>query len=310
MADADDVATVNRIRQAKDLYEVLGVPKDVDADALTRAYRKLALKCHPDKNKAPGSEDAFKRVGSAFQRLSDPKKRSDYDRFGEEDSVSSGGPRGGAGMRHPYQNFDDADVYDIFNQFFGGGAFGPGASAFTFHMGPGGPGVYRFGGQQRAPRRSAGARREEPQQQQGGMALLLQMLSICMIFTLWMAFAGFGGLFTPEAPSFSFQYDLHGGFTTKRRVPESNINYFVRPDFRKEFPNPNDVRKLERDVFATYYQHQEQKCKSQRQQKYLIEREARSAWTQRERDRLMAKARQYSMPACDELVRLQRTYAG
>ena len=63
----------------RDYYEVLGVPKDADQDAIKDAFRKLALKYHPDRNKEPGAEERFKEIAQAYAVLSDPQKRSGYD---------------------------------------------------------------------------------------------------------------------------------------------------------------------------------------------------------------------------------------
>ncbi len=65
-----------------DYYEVLGVPRDADQDAIRRAYRKLARKYHPDLNSDSGAEDSFKELGEAYEVLSDPEKRERYDRLG------------------------------------------------------------------------------------------------------------------------------------------------------------------------------------------------------------------------------------
>eukprot|EP01027_Heterolobosea_sp_BB2_P013230 GEZU01019091.1.p1 GENE.GEZU01019091.1~~GEZU01019091.1.p1 ORF type:complete len:282 (+),score=93.20 GEZU01019091.1:153-998(+) len=90
-----------------DFYSVLGVPKDASADDIKKAYRKLAIKYHPDKNKEPDAAEKFKEISHAYEVLSDPEKRQIYDKYGEE------GLQGG-GM-----NFHSAE--DIFSQFFGGG---------------------------------------------------------------------------------------------------------------------------------------------------------------------------------------------
>ena len=62
----------------KTYYQILGVEKSADENVLKKAYRKLALKMHPDKNSAPGAADAFKKLGSAYQTLSDPEKKRQY----------------------------------------------------------------------------------------------------------------------------------------------------------------------------------------------------------------------------------------
>src|SRR5271156_132923 len=102
---------------AKDLYSVLGVARDAEEDAIKKAFRKLAMKYHPDKNPAKSSEQRFKEVNQANEVLSDPKKRALYDEFGEE-SLS--------------QNFD-ADRARVIRQY---GSAGPRRGA----AGPGGPG--------------------------------------------------------------------------------------------------------------------------------------------------------------------------
>jgi len=126
----------------KDYYSVLGVSKTATDADLKKAYRKLALKFHPDKNQAPGAEDKFKAISEAYEVLSDEKKRRIYDQVGEEGLKNGGmqppppqnGPRMSAGgMPNFGQNggsgtftFTSSDPKDIFAQFFGGSSGGGG----------------------------------------------------------------------------------------------------------------------------------------------------------------------------------------
>ncbi|KAG4917259.1 hypothetical protein JHK87_054816 [Glycine soja] len=100
----------------KSYYDVLEIPKGASEEQIKRAYRKLALKYHPDKN--PGNQEANKRfaeINNAYEVLSDSERRSIYDRYGEEGlkQHAAGGGRGGGGMGMEFQ--------DIFASFFGGG---------------------------------------------------------------------------------------------------------------------------------------------------------------------------------------------
>lgn len=90
----------------RDYYEVLGISKNATADEIKRAFRKLAMKYHPDRNKAPDAEAKFKEINEAYEVLSDEQKRKTYDQFGF-DGLNS-------------QGFSGGDPFDIFNQFFGG----------------------------------------------------------------------------------------------------------------------------------------------------------------------------------------------
>ncbi|KAI5667044.1 hypothetical protein M9H77_16897 [Catharanthus roseus] len=95
-------------------YEILGVPKNATPEDLKKAYKKAAIKNHPDKG---GDPEKFKELAQAYEVLSDPEKREIYDQYGED--ALKEGMGGGGGMHDPF---------DIFSSFFGGGAFGGGSS--------------------------------------------------------------------------------------------------------------------------------------------------------------------------------------
>lgn len=123
----------------RDYYEILGVSKDASAQEIKKAYRKLALKFHPDKNKADDAEDKFKEINQAYEVLSDEQKRKSYDQFGHAafDAASGmgGNPFAGGFKQGPFTytytssggnpfaqgGADFSDPFDIFEQFFGGG---------------------------------------------------------------------------------------------------------------------------------------------------------------------------------------------
>ncbi|MQM77499.1 molecular chaperone DnaJ [Lentilactobacillus buchneri] len=107
----------------KDYYDILGVSKDASDDEIKHAYRKLSKKWHPDINKAPDAEAKFKEINEAYETLSDPQKRANYDQYGSADGAGAG--FGGGSQGGGFGNFGGSaggfGFDDIFSQFFGGG---------------------------------------------------------------------------------------------------------------------------------------------------------------------------------------------
>lgn len=131
-----------RMSTQRDYYEVLGVNKSASDQEIKTAYRKLALKFHPDRNKEAGAEEKFKEVNEAYQVLADPQKKQAYDQYGHAAFDPRSGFGGGgqtqkqgpftytyySGGGNPFGGgnqggfgFDFSDPFEIFEQFFGGG---------------------------------------------------------------------------------------------------------------------------------------------------------------------------------------------
>src|SRR4029079_19165942 len=104
--------------EKRDYYEVLGVGRTAAGEDIKRAYRKLAVKFHPDKNPDdPHAEEKFKKLGEAYAVLMHPDKRAAYVRFGHAAFAQGNAGFGGGGFHDPFE---------IFREVFGGGGFGGG----------------------------------------------------------------------------------------------------------------------------------------------------------------------------------------
>ena len=104
----------------RDYYEILGVAKGTENDELKKAYRKLAMQFHPDRNPGDKSaEDKFKEAAEAYEVLSNPEKRAKYDRFGHQAFGGGGGFGGSAGFNDMNDIF--SQFGDVFGDIFGGG---------------------------------------------------------------------------------------------------------------------------------------------------------------------------------------------
>lgn len=105
----------------RDYYDILGVSRDASDAEISKAYRKLAKKYHPDLNHEPGAEEKYKEVNEAYEVLHDQQKRQQYDQFGQAGMNGQGfGGQGFGDQGFGGAGFDDFG--DIFNSFFGGGA--------------------------------------------------------------------------------------------------------------------------------------------------------------------------------------------
>ncbi|EGF99840.1 uncharacterized protein MELLADRAFT_94057 [Melampsora larici-populina 98AG31] len=235
---------VKKIRKCKptDYYEILELKRDCEDGQVKTAYRKLALALHPDKNSAPGADEAFKMVSRAFQVLSDPNKRSAFDRHGADpDSrFASTSSNPSPFHRHPshFSTADEGmDAEQIFRMFFGGGMGGGMFDGPGVQFG-GGPTVFQFGGGMPRVRRSGqntwetlnqNQRRTSNHQEVRTPTTWISFLPIIFFFLISI-FQSFPALFsTPSKPDPTFSWTPSTLYPTQRVTHSAGIRYFVNP---------------------------------------------------------------------------------
>ncbi|GMH40729.1 hypothetical protein BSKO_08633 [Bryopsis sp. KO-2023] len=251
-ATKEQIELVQRIRKSKDFYDILAISKESSDDDIKRAYKKLALKLHPDKNSAPGAEEAFKGVSRAFSCLSDPEKRANYDRYGFEDRAQAAAAQG------PQYYADEIDPQEIFNMFFGGG--------FPMH---GNGRVYRthFGNARRRQYHPQEQNRDTHRNQTpGGIGGLLQFIPV--LFLLAFTFLG-----SPE-PGAPYSLNQDRVYRQDIRTRRYGIVFFVKDktQFNRDYPVRSYQRgKIESEVESTVKRYLQVQCNEERRKHSRVE---------------------------------------
>jgi DnaJ family protein B protein 12 len=208
-------------------YEILEVKRECEEADVKKAYRKLALALHPDKNGAPGADEAFKMVSKAFQVLSDPQKRAIYDRSGGDPEsrfggMSSSGPSAG----FPTSSFGgtafegELSPEDLFNMFFGGGPAFAAGPVFTASFGPAGFRTTRVHTQRARPQ-------EQQQEPATPRSLFVQLLPLLILFAFSLLSALPNMFSTPSVPDPRFSFEASTRFNLKRTTQALGVQYHV-----------------------------------------------------------------------------------
>ncbi|KAL2013812.1 hypothetical protein VTN00DRAFT_1337 [Thermoascus crustaceus] len=319
-------AAVIRVRKCSPtaFYEILALEKTASDSEIKKAYRKLSLLTHPDKNGCEGADEAFKMVSRAFQVLSDPDKKAKYDKFGvDPDSrfasagassasspfsgFSGGFPRSpnasSAGGAHVFE--EEISPEELFNRFFNGGlggGFSPfGGPQFVFNMG-GGPGfrVHQFGGTRPRRRPREANTRSEPTP--SGWATLQQLLPLILLFVLPLISSLFsGGSSTPSGPTYRFDAPV-SPHVMQRTTPKLKVNYFLNPTDVEDY-TPKKFYQLDQRVEVDYVTKLRYECESEVQTRDRMVHEAQG-WFFPDVEK-MKEARAMELKSCKRLDALK-----
>jgi len=271
----EQVEAVERIRNCKDFYEIFNVSRNPSEAELKKCYRKLALQFHPDKNKAPGATEAFKRIGTAFAVLSDPDKKARYDEYGETLEPSRIGRRQ---YNEFEREFEDISPEDIFNMFFGGGY--PTGRVY----------VHRRNRPSHRHHHHPGFHREE--QNPPAYYPIMQLLPIFIL----VAFSLLSSLLVQDPP---YSFHQSGNYVHPRVTNRYRVQYFVQKSFSKSYEGEN-LRQLERKIERDYIEKIQINCYKERQYKQEMLYQAR-VWGNHD---LLRKAESLEMRSCAQLDEL------
>ncbi|XP_076441670.1 dnaJ homolog subfamily B member 14-like [Babylonia areolata] len=269
----EQVASVRRIKRCKDYYEVLDVKKDCSESDLKKAYRKLALQMHPDKNKAPGATEAFKAIGNAYAVLSDADKRRKYDVYGPELQQTSQ-----YSSDYTHGGFEgDITPEELFNMFFGGGY--PSGHVHRRHHTHNHRShyyTYTYG---------------REQQSESSFTLLLQLTPILILILLSLLSS-----FLVSDPVFSLQATQK--YSVKKETYNLKVPYYVKKDFKTEYRG--ELRRIERMVEDEYISQLRSNCWRERTYKENMIWRAKNYGDAK----LYQQALDIKTPSCDKIQRI------
>ncbi|VBB77263.1 Putative protein of unknown function [Podospora comata] len=327
----DQKAAVLRIRRCSPtaFYEILDIQKTCTDSEVKKAYRKLSLLTHPDKNGHEHADEAFKMVARAFSVLGDKEKRDKFDRFGTDPdsrfesaraAAREGGGMGGFGGRPRGGGFggweEEISPEEMFARFFGGGGGGMGGGfggpfggmdggQFFFNLGGmGGPGirVHQFGGgRPRARPRNPG--QEEPPASMLGTILGLLPIIILFIFPIISSiFSGLTTITTPATPSMVFDQP-YASYTVERMMPNYKTKYYLNKADIKSY-TPAKFNWLDRQAEVVFVQQLRIECEKEMQRKQELKDQA-TGWFSYNKDK-MELANNFPMPQCRRLNSLNK----
>lgn len=267
----EQLEAVKRIKKCKDYYEVLGVTKEATDTDIKKAYKKMALQLHPDKNKAPGSAEAFKAIGNAVAILTDVEKRKSYDLYGSDEQHPATTRRTRAQYEYAYSRGFETEftAEELFNMFFGGNI----------------PTQHVYMRQRRFHRAEHQQHHREPQ---SGYAAFINLLPIILLIGLSMMSS-----FFISDPIYSLTPSQK--FSVARKTNQLKIPYYVKENFHSEYQG--SVGRLEASVEEEYLNNLKHSCYRERNYKETMLMKARNFG---DRD-LYYKAQHINTPSCDKL---------
>jgi DnaJ family protein B protein 12 len=264
----------------KDYYDILNIKKDATNEEIKRAYKKQAVKFHPDKNHSKLAEECFKKISEAYQCLSDPEKKKFYDKYGNEEEFRQ---RYYQAHRH-YE--EEMDPYDIFEILFGGGA------------------MPRRGG--RRPRHFHRNDFNVQFNDFGAVNLRGKSLLLLLVpFFLMIVIQILPELFSLIKPLPLYKFNRNGTYKYKKRTYKNNIEYFANDKFLKKYPTKQDMLSIDSQIENDYLNYIYDHCKNVLERKQELEYYMRYTYSRYERQVYKQQIERLNYNYCEQYNHLK-----
>ena len=293
----------NEVLKHTDYYKILCVQRSATTEEIKKAYKKLAIKFHPDRCKAPMAQEAFKAVSSSYVCLSNEEKRALYDKYGTED-LQRVGMNSSMGAHRAdgffYESAPEDEFFDLFAQMFGSDIVHPRARHRS-----------RYRQQQRNHHifRQQHHRRHDTQGegQQFNFGALLQLapLFIILLLSLFMQFAQMGSAANSGRSEELFVFVKSSVHSVQRQCQFGGITYFVKPEFDYlHSRNPRTVYLVDQEVYKQYRNHLTDECKMEKRKKQELLNKITMETDPHRKEKFTQQAERFATPMCDEFRRI------
>ena len=266
--DSDDKKCKELLKK-KDYYDILNIKKDANKDEIKRGYKKQAIKFHPDKNHSKLAEECFKKISEAYQCLSNPEKKSFYDKYGNEEEFKQKYYQ----ANHRYYQ-EEMDPFEAFNIFFGNG-------------------FYPHGHRHRHYYYSNDNHNDGEMQNRRTIFHLLPILFFFLIYLL----PSLSFLFESK-PLYQFTRD--STYSHKRRTSINGIEFYVGDKFIKKYPKMKDFKSLEPSIEKEYLAYLYEDCTNVISYKNQLQYYMSMSYSSYQRNQYKRKLEQLNFSSCEK----------
>ena len=256
------------LMKKKDYYDILNISKDATPEQIKKGYKKQAIRFHPDKNHSKLSTECFKKISEAYQCLSDPEKKSFYDKYGNEQEFKEQYFQ----RNHRYYQ-EEMDPFEAFNMFFGNGFF-PGARYHfrTEHF------------------------NQEGQQNINQNRKILQFFPIIFLFLIYVL-PNLAFLFESKP---LYQFTRNSLYSHKRKTSKNGIEFYVGDKFIQKYPKMNDFKSLEPTIEKEYLNYLYEDCSDTLNYKNRLQYYMSLSYSRYEKEQYKRKIEQLNYNSCNK----------